>query len=402
MRRLLLPFLLVAAAFGDELDILEGFDEAPAVTIAPPEKTPEKWAEIKGALTLQGAYNTAGDAQGYDGLSRLKLKGDLELRKRLDNRWQFLISGAGYLDAAYALNDRDNYTDEVLDEMESELELREAYAQGPLSKSWDLKIGRQIVVWGKSDNLRVADMLNPLDMREPGMTDIEDLRLPVAMVKLDYYAGPWNLSLIALPETRFSKRPAIGSDFSLGMDDREYGGDHDQFAAALRGHFTGWDLSFYGASLYRDEFNDHEKIEMAGLAANRALGNWLLKGEAAHLSAEVNRLDLLGGAEYQGVTDTTLSLEVASRDYEDQTQTAYTYALRATRNLLHERANVNLLAMQNGKEADEGGFVRFWGEYDLKDALTLKAGYVDYQGGEMPFEFLKDNDRLFAELKASF
>ena len=401
MRRLFLPLALIAALNADDLDVLEGFDTIETVAVAPEIQTEKSFLEHKGAITLQGAYNTASDRQGYDGLSRLKLKGDLELRKRFENRWQVLLSGAGYLDAAYALGDREDYTDEVLDEMESELELREAYAQGPLSTSWDLKIGRQIVVWGKSDNLRVADMLNPLDMREPGMTDIEDLRLPVAMVKLDYYAGPWNLSLIALPETRFSKRPAIGSDFSLGMDDREYGGEHDQFAAALRGHFTGWDLSFYGASLYRDEFRNHEKIEMAGLALNRALGNWLLKGEAAHINARIDRLDLLGGAEYQGVTDTTLSFEAVSRDSQDA-KTAYTYALRATRNLLHERANVNLLAMQNGKGADEGGFVRFWGEYDLKDALTLKAGYVDYQGGEMPFEFLKDNDRLFAELKASF
>lgn len=401
MRRFLLPLAVVAAAFGDDLDILGGFDDAPAPIITPTEKTAPAWLETKGAITLQGAYNTASDAQGYDGLSRLKLKGDLELRKRFDNRWQLFVSGAGYLDAAYTLNDRDTYTDEVLSEMESELELREACAQGPLLKSLDVKVGRQIVVWGKSDNLRVTDVLNPLDLREPGMTDIEDLRLPVAMAKLDYYAGPWNLSLIALPETRFSKRPPIGSDFSPGMADNETVEKSDQFAASLSGHFTGWDMALYGASIYRDEFRDHEKITMTGLAANRALGSWLLKAEAARLQADNARTDLLAGVEYQGFTDTTLSFEAVVRDPETG-ESLYTYALRATRKLLNERANVNLLMMQNGQNADEGGFTRLWGEYDLRDALKLKAGYVDYQGGEMPYEAWKNNNRVFAELKASF
>ena len=36
------------------------------------------------------------------------------------------------------------------------------------------------------DNLRVTDVLNPMDLRVPGLTDIDDLRLPVTMIKLDY------------------------------------------------------------------------------------------------------------------------------------------------------------------------------------------------------------------------
>ena len=49
------------------------------------------------------------------------------------------------------------------------------------------KLGRQIVNWGRSDTVRVLDVINPLDNREPGLVDIEDLRLPVTMARVDYF-----------------------------------------------------------------------------------------------------------------------------------------------------------------------------------------------------------------------
>ncbi len=80
-------------------------------------------------------------------------------------------------------------------------------------KSLDIKVGRQIIVWGRSDNMRVTDVLNPLDLREPGLTDIEDLRMPVAMTRLDFYHGNWNVTGVAVHEQRSDKKPSYGSDF---------------------------------------------------------------------------------------------------------------------------------------------------------------------------------------------
>jgi len=64
--------------------------------------------------------------------------------------------------------------------------------------------------------VRVTDILNPLDNRLPGMVDIKNLRLPVAMTKLDYYTGLWNLSGIMIHEARFDKTPVFNSDFYPG------------------------------------------------------------------------------------------------------------------------------------------------------------------------------------------
>ena len=101
----------------------------------------------------------------------------------------------------------------MLDLYEWEAEFTEVYLQGSLLRDLDLKIGRQVVNWGTGETFRVVDVLNPLDNREPGLVDIEDLRLPVVMTKLDYYFGDWDLSLIAVHERRFSDDPVFGSDF---------------------------------------------------------------------------------------------------------------------------------------------------------------------------------------------
>ena len=92
----------------------------------------------------------------------------------------------------------------MIDEYEWETEIGEFWMQGQLGRDdVDYKIGRQVVNWGRSEVLRVLDILNPLDQREVGLGDIENISLPVFMVKRDYYFDAYNLSLIAIPETRF-------------------------------------------------------------------------------------------------------------------------------------------------------------------------------------------------------
>jgi len=170
-------------------------------------------------------------------------------------------------------------------------------------KSLDIKLGRQIVVWGKSDNIRVTDVLNPLDMREPGLTDIEDLRLPVATSRLDYYIGDWNLTGIVIHEIRFNKSPEYGSDFYPSSTPPPYEDKpgsrckNTEYAAAINGIFSGWDISFYWADFYNDTPHmelvsagpppqiewKHARLKMFGAAFNQALGNWLLKTEAAYI-----------------------------------------------------------------------------------------------------------------------
>lgn len=423
--------------------VLGGFEETPAA--APEDETiiarTKNW-QLGGALTLSVAYNYAHEAPppgetDYRGLSRLRSKLNLEFDTDLPRSWRMHVAGYGFYDAAYSINGREHYTDEVLDDYESELELGEAWVQGRLSRQSDLKLGRQIVVWGKSDNIRITDILNPLDNREAGMVDIEDLRLPVTMARLDYYTGDWGLSAMAIPEIRFNRNPSFGSDFFPGTTPLpkeqipQDGGDNTEYALAANGIFSGWDLSFYWAQHFDDQAHltisngvpqlAHSRLTMTGIATNIAAGNWLLKGEVAHFNGlnyfvlpgkSLRRVDSLLGVDYSGFRETTLTLEFANRhllEYdpalaiegimEDEWQTA----LRYQGDFMHARLHLLALLTAFGESLDEGGFSRFAIAYDLADALTVTGGLVTYSGGDkLPFSQIADNDRLFVDLKLSF
>jgi len=403
---------------------------------------------LDGYFKLGSSYNVAhkkpavGETD-WRGLSRLRAELQLELNLKFSNHWQGLISGKGTYDVAYTLNGRSGYTDDVLDNYEKELELREAYVLGMLSDHLDIKLGRQIVVWGKSDMIRITDVLNPLDIREPGLTDLDDLRLPLAMTKLDYYYGDWNLSGISVHEIRFPKLPEFGSDFyplpipMPNEDKPSHGGGNTEYAVALSGTFSGWDIAFFWADIFWDfpyaELSGslpniklelkYASVTMLGSAFNVAVGNWIFKAEAAHFDGlkysiapdkDYSRVDALLGFEYYGFDDMVIILEATNRHIigfddilkqpPDQAQKdEFQSVIRVSRTFFNETLELECLISFYGIDGEDGKFQRLSGEYDISDALKLLGGVLLYQSGDLAqFENIGDNDRLFLEFKYSF
>jgi len=431
-----------------EEEILEGFDEESAELLAPvPEKEylPD-FISLDGYFKLGSSYNmyhhqAEGTDTDWHGLSRLRAELMMELDAKFSESWQARVAGHGFYDFAYRIQGRDKFTQEVLDENESEFEFGEVWLLGSITDQLDLKAGRQIVVWGKSDNIRVTDVLNPLDLREPGLTDLENLRLPVTMTKLDYFLWGLNLSGMVIHEIRYNKDPEFGSDFfpaaqalpTTETPDTGFDIDNTQFALALHGIFHGWDASLYGAYFYDDtpHINDdaggnqklkYARLKMIGGASNIATGNWLFKTEAALFDGiqfsnsrkDYRRIDALAGLEYSGFTDTTLSFELADRhilNFDSRIKAApdfaeedrWVSALRLTRTFLNETLVLTVLAQTFGLTGDDGAFQRFAAEYDLTDAIEITGGVVLYQSGDLPrFRDVGENDRLYLEFKYNF
>ncbi len=426
-------------------EILGGFEEEPA----PEPKTerirqkPLPW-DLSGSVKAASSINIAHEAPppaatDHRGLSRLRLDADLDLEITFSEDWRVLLGGHAFYDFAYRIQGRDAFTPEVLDLYENEIEFDETFAQGKLHQRIDLKVGRQIMVWGKSDNVRVTDVLNPLDNREPGLVDIDDLRLPVFMTRLDYYIGPWNLTTLAVHEVRFNKDPVFGSDFfplNSPPPPEEKPASHfrnTQYGAALNGIFTGWDLSFYAARFFNPQTHfkqvsptetrrAHSWLTMVGAATNLARGNWLFKAEAAYLDGfrffalpgTRSRLDLLVGADYTGFSETTLSAEIVNRhlfdfdnrlkDPPDNAQEDEPgLALRYQADFLHDTLHLVFVALIFGPTAEDGAVERASIRYDWSDYLSLTAGLVAYQSGDLAsFRTIGDNDRLFFEAVYSF
>jgi hypothetical protein len=403
----------------------------------------DHWFDLSTILRLQSTYSFSHDSPesgepDYRGNSLLR--GSVELTGDVDKwGWKGRLGIKGFYDLAYEIQgEKDLYTSKYLDEYEKEIELGEAYIQGSLSENLDVKIGRQIVVWGKSDTIRVTDILNPLDSRQPGLVDIRDLKLPVTMSKLDYYFGNWNLSTLLIHEPRFDKIPVFNGDFfpgtmALPREEKPVTSlENQQLGMALNGIFTGWDVSFYGASVFdrrahlereASPVREHARVLMLGVAANVALGNWLWKTEAAYWhglhysnlpSEEKKRFDLLGAFEYHGFSETVISFEIVNRhilgfderlklpadgEQEDQLQ----YALRFVRDFNNDTLHFTLLHVSYDLFVEDGGFSRCQLEYDVTDGLSITGGVVFYNSGDfLPFQDIGDNDRVLFEVEYRF
>ena len=431
----------------DMSDVLDGFDEIQGTATDGPEASSPimpPWLEPFGSISIMGTWNFAHDAPAagdadYRDLSMLRttvaLGADIDI-----GVWRARISGHGFYDAAYSIEGSEQYSDTLLDDYEQELEFDEVYIEGSLSNNIDIKIGRQVVVWGKADNLRVTDILNPLDNRFLGLVDIKYKRLPVTMSKFDYYTGPWNLSGIVINEVRFSKDPVYNSDFYPGdspavteIEPTSFSLDTQQYAVAINGIFNGWDLSFYQAWVYDSRAHlteedgtyvrEHNRVSMTGMTGNIGFGNWLFKGEGAWWNGleygavpdeTFNRIDLMAGVEYTGFSETMISVEFVNRhigNFDKLLETAPDYteeniqqtALMISRDFFNDTTQVKLLCTLFGNLGEGGAFERLQVEHDLNDHVTLTGGVIVYQSGDMmAFSDIGDNDRIFLEYLYSF
>ena len=409
-------------------DVMDGFDDEPNVIKKETIKS-SSFDGFTGKLTEQVAYSYSDDSP-HDNISSVKSSLLLDYEHKFVNGFKFKTNAKAYYDAIYDIRGTEKYSKDERDELKSEVELFDAYLEGSLSNNLDMKLGRQVVVWGRSDTIRITDVLNPLDNRRPGMVDIEDLRLPVSMAKLDYFVGDWRITPIAVIEQRFSKNPPSGSAFNPNPRSLPSNKSYSDITPALSigAEFSGWDVNFYASQLHDDAgyFQNgtikHNKVKMVGTAVNILKGSWLLKSELAHFDGlkytstadkEFKRTDALIGLEYNGIADTLISYDVALRnihDYDKRLKNEmselkernYQHAFRISSDFMNATVKANYLISLFGSKMDEGGFQRAWVKYDIADGIYANIGVVDYIGGSKRFDAVANNDMAFMDVTYSF
>jgi len=275
-----------------------------------------------------------------------------------------------------------------------------AYRVGGL----EVSSGRQIVAWGEVDGLSALDHINPRDQREPGVADVDDIRLAVWLTRLRYAAGPLDVDVIVRHEghygllvppladyspLRAALPPPLASLIRPGQaarftHDREGVSADTQsvFARALyRG--AGLDVGLYAALLVDQQGvldvdpaavggallagrdlalpYAHRRFGLVGASAATSVGAVLLKGEVA---GYLQRATNLGGADalanpavglttrnidqlswalsatYSGLRDTTLALEYAQGSTLGE---RYEFFVPPTMPILSARASRKLL-----------------------------------------------------------
>ena len=77
-------------------------------------------------------------------------------------------------------------------------ELREAYLDHR-EENWGCRLGRQFVIWGAADGVRVTDLVSPMDMTEFLAQDYDDIRMPVNALRFFVFKDKMQFELLVVP-----------------------------------------------------------------------------------------------------------------------------------------------------------------------------------------------------------
>ena len=111
----------------------------------------------------------------------------------------------------------DNYSEvngPVYNDEYAELSLRELYLNTEWAGAY-WRVGKQQVVWGQADGIKVLDVVNPQSFREFIMDDFDDSRIPLWMVNAEIPLDGGGLQLLWIPDTTYHELAEQGSPYFL-------------------------------------------------------------------------------------------------------------------------------------------------------------------------------------------
>lgn len=123
---------------------------------------------------LDDANSDAGDVLKFENSARMFLTGPLGEQTSWTADLQVIYESTGNLDR--------NYKGHRLYSQQDWL--RELYVDTTLA-DWQFRLGKQQVVWGTADGIKLLDIINPTDYREFNQNTFEDSRIPVWMLKAE-------------------------------------------------------------------------------------------------------------------------------------------------------------------------------------------------------------------------
>jgi hypothetical protein len=368
----------------------------------------------------------------------------LELKYTFNDNLKLFTLGRVFWDA-----DNDIEDDNDLESWEIYLDLR--------LKDMDLRVGRQQVVWGEADGLRINDIINPQDFKEFILQDYIDSRIPLWMAKIDYYLGDFTFEGLIIPEFKRNRFPRGGSEWEFYQpslpplfrltrhNNKKPAHSFENWEWGLRvfKYLKGWDLSasyFYTwddfptfhrkVKLFPENLIPtielsprHHRLHVFGFTYNKAAGPFILRGEGGYYLNKylettdpqdgdgVKKRDYIYymlGSDYHVIHNVDLSFQFIQKVIthydnhfvEENIQNSLSLFIRT--DFLHETLKPALLLIYETQEGD------FWispkVSYDINDRIQVTLGGEFFEGGDRQSFFgqFNSNDQIYCEIKYSF
>jgi len=93
--------------------------------------------------------------------------------------------------------------------------LRELYVDTEAA-GWAFRVGKQQVVWGTADGIKLLDIINPTDYREMAQNAMEDSRIPIWMINVEKNIGDSGNIQFIVSENRENQIPGLNPDGDSG------------------------------------------------------------------------------------------------------------------------------------------------------------------------------------------
>jgi len=196
---------------------IAGFVQAEVIANFVDKINPFEKLELAGYLKNETAFGFQRD--NNDGLQKFKNVFDLKGNYKLNDSVEFYTDINYWYDAVYDIDDRYDSIPKkdrsVLVTPEDKYILKELYMD-VLTDSVDLRLGKQYVVWGTTDGVRILDLVNPLDLREWTLKEFSDLRIPLWMLKAEgSITKNGGLQLLVIPDYEPNYYSPAGAPFAL-------------------------------------------------------------------------------------------------------------------------------------------------------------------------------------------
>ena len=407
----------------------------------------------------QWAINTDdGSSQGFE------LVWEPELVSRFDNGWKLTALGRLRAETVDGLRpgdvNRDSYSPASrpgLIGQELETELREFYLEADWGESY-LTLGKQQVVWGKADGLKVLDVVNPQSFREFILEDFDDSRIPLWTVNIERPLGDWDAQFIWIPDQTYHALPERDATYAFSssrlvpmappgimVDVRDIDRPNSFIADSDVGirlsiFWEGWDITLnylYQYSNFPVLFQrlemtatepvvviepSYERTHVIGGTFSNAFGDWVMRSEMGYFTdqffltddasdsdgiVESPELSYVLGLDWTGIEDTFLSAQLfqswvtdsPSGLVRDNLETNLTFLAR--RDYLNDTLQAEVLWITSTNDGD--GLVRPRLSYEWQDNVKTWVGAdIFYGTRDGLFGQFKDNDRIVIGVELGF
>ncbi|MBM9616920.1 hypothetical protein JWJ90_21905 [Desulfobulbus rhabdoformis] len=382
------------------------------------------WAEAIQSMRIQSPNDSL--------MSRVKLR--LELSADLDWLYGFFSGDA-----------EKNW--EIASE--TGVDLHEAWVEH-VADNWDLRVGRQIIIWGKADGVQVTDMISPPDYTESITRELDEIRMPVDSVKFRWLGDMVDTELIWIPV--FKAAVMASGDNPWALQSASPDGvttltnstiepdsffTESEFALKISSYLSGLDLAasvFYTwddfATRYRTVTSvgdnilveltpRHERLTVFGLEGALPWSEFVFRAEAAyykgryyesesvyHQPQQKDGYKWLGGVDWTPGDDWSVTAQLIGDgilNHDDRLADpahATMVTLNVSKDLLHQTLTVSNMLYWS---VDDGEiFNRIKAEYEMRDGLHLSAGVDIFSGDDGQYGVYEDNSQVWVNVKYSF